>query len=409
MCSHKMLRHHSHSIRRQQGLVLVLVTAALLALAGMMALAIDVNHALLNKSRLQNGVDSAALAAAIVLDNGGTDADAQAMVTDTLNQLALSAGNDEIDFSGATVSVTFSNDPETFPDPGYSAADDNRFVRVAVTNYSLDDFFASIFGVTKSLSASAVAGPSSANTNVCNLVPVAVCAGEDSGTGDGYNTGEIYALKLADQTQSSMGSGNYQLLDFGSGADTVRDAMAGGFEGCVDTLETVKTKPGGTVGPVGQGLNTRFGVYGGGGVSAADYPPDIYVKEPDPPATMDDDGNIVYTAGWGYSDYEAGATACDADSSGENCRADGEHDRRIIPVPIVDCSTASGGTTEFSIVSLGCFFLLQQAPTSNAGDQVVFGEFIEDCTIKNGTSGNSSSDEGPYRIVLYKDPLGEGS
>ncbi len=128
-----------------------------------------------------------------------------------------------------------------------------------------------------------------------NVVPMAVCEG-DSGTGGstGYDTGELYALKIADQNQSDMGSGNYQLLDFGSGADTVRKALAGGYEGSVGVGDTVITKPGNTIGPVGQGLNTRFGAYSGGGLSASDFPSDIYVKEPDTKATLDNDGNIVY-------------------------------------------------------------------------------------------------------------------
>lgn len=402
------------SYRRQKGLVLVMVTVAMLALVGVAALAIDVSHAVLNKARLQNSVDAAALAAAIVMDSEGTNAEATTAANTTLTNLASATGNSEMDFSSSTVTVQYSNDPTIFPQTSGYDADLDTYVRVTVSAYSLDNFFAYLFGVDKQLVSSAVAGPSP-GIDVVNVVPMAVCEG-DSGTGGstGYDAGALYALKIADQNQSDMGSGNYQLLDFGSGADTVRQALAGGYEGSVGVGDTVLTKPGSTVGPVGQGLNTRFGNYSGGGLSATDYPSDIYVREPNQKATLDNNGDIKYndaSAGgqpFGYEEYEAELPDCSGDP---DCRMDsgGQHDRRILVVPIVDCSGASGGTSTFTVTALGCFFMLQQAPTSNSGKEAVFGEFISDCTASGGNPGQDSSSDGPYTIVLYKDPGGEES
>jgi hypothetical protein len=53
--------------------------------------------------------------------------------------------------------------------------------------------------------------------------------------------------------------------------------------------------------------------------------------------------------------------------------------------------------------------MLQKAPTSNSGKEAVFGEFISDCTASGGNPGQDSSSEGPYTIVLYKDPGGDES
>ncbi|MCZ4295489.1 pilus assembly protein TadG-related protein [Vibrio sinaloensis] len=399
---------------RQKGLVLVMVTVAMLALVGVAALSIDVSHAVLNKARLQNSVDAAALAAAIVMDSEGTNAQATTAANSTLNNVAAATGNSEMDFSNATVTVEYSNDPTIFPQSSGYNANLDTYVRVTVSAYSLDNFFAYLFGVDKQLVSSAVAGPSP-GIDVVNVVPMAVCEG-DSGTGGstGYDTGELYALKIADQNQSDMGSGNYQLLDFGSGADTVRKALAGGYEGSVGVGDTVITKPGNTIGPVGQGLNTRFGAYSGGGLSASDFPSDIYVKEPDTKATLDNDGNIVYNdesvegEPWGYEDYNDALPDCSGDP---DCKMDsgGQHDRRILVVPIVDCTGASGGTSSFTVTALGCFFMLQKAPTSNSGKEAVFGEFISDCTASGGNPGQDSSNDGPYTIVLYKDPGGDES
>ncbi|MGR5118538.1 pilus assembly protein TadG-related protein [Vibrio astriarenae] len=406
-------RQTFNTTRKEQGLVLVLVTASMIALLGIASLAVDVNHALMNKTRLQNGVDAAALAGAIVIDSGGTTAQATTAANTTLTNMANATGNAELDFSSASVSVTYSNDPQVFPDASFTATE-QTFVRVEVSGFALEDFFAGIFGITKDLDVSAVAGPSTSIDVLINVVPIAVCAGEDGGS-TGYNPGQVYALKIADQNQSDMGPGNYQLLDFGSGASTVRDALAGGYEGEIDLEEDVQTKPGGSVGPVGQGLNTRFGDYGGGGVNSSDFPPDYYVREPSNKATINNAGDITYedTSGaggnpWGYSDYLA-ALPCAQGTSDCTVGQGGQPNRRILPIPIVDCDGASGGTDSFSIEALGCFFMIQKAPTSNASKQAVFGEFIEDCTVSGGQPGDESDSEGPYRIVLHDDPLNEES
>ena len=63
--------------------------------------------------------------------------------------------------------------------------------------------------------------------------------------------------------------------------------MAGGGSVCRNVGENVQTKPGNTVGPASQGLNTRFGIYNGP-VSASDYPPDLVTTSSNPAITYDD-------------------------------------------------------------------------------------------------------------------------
>ncbi len=414
-----MNRRTSKTVRKQKGLTLVLVTAAMLSLIGVAAFSIDVNHAMLNKARLQNSLDAAALAAAIVIDNGGTTGEATTAANTTLTNMANATGNDEMDFSTATVAVQYSNDPEVFPDGSFSLSDDT-FVRVSVTGFELDNFFAHIFNASKNLDSSAVAGPSPSVGSTTNIVPLAVCEGEDGGT-NGYNPGEVYPIKVADHHSSDMGPGNYQLLDFGSGASTIRAALAGDPDpieqyqqtyGSIGVGSTVTTKPGNTVGPVGQGLNTRFGSYSGGDVSADDFPPDVYVREPATSPSIDDDGNVTYTdtsgengQPWGYSDYQKALPDCTGES---DCRisSGGQINRRTLVIPVVNCSGATGGSTSFPVTALACFFLLQQAPTSNGSKEPVYGEFVQDCSVLSGPPGQNSDSDGPYRIVLYKDPNG---
>lgn len=398
-------------VRKQKGLTLVLVTLAMVVLLGFSALAIDVNHALLNKTRLQNAVDTAALSAAVLLDSGNDENSVRSSIFEAISNVTAAEGNTELSVLEGAISITFSNDPLNFD--GTYNHDLESYVRVAVSDVPLSNYFLSFFGINKLVSASAVAGPSSSITHVCNVVPMAVCASTSSGSGDflGYNYGEVYALKMGSTGQSEMVEGNFQLLDFGSGANTIRTALAGGFEGCVDLNNDANTKPGGTVGPVGQGLNTRFGDYSSS-LTEADYPSDINVKEPGDLATIDSNGNVEYTDSWGYEDYKAESEGCVNGSGGGYCR-NGEVERRVLSVPMVNCATpddsSGGGVVNYPITSIGCFFLIQKAPTSNSGQQAVFGEFIEDCTIVNGSTGIIPSNEGAYKIQLYKDPLSEES
>lgn len=401
----------------QQGLVMVLVTVAMASLIGMAAFSIDVNHALMSKNRLQNGVDSAALAAAVFIDDGSDTGEATDAAVNALTSTANASGNGQMSFTAEQVLVQFSNNPESFPLPPATGAssvdtDEDTFVRVIVSNYGISTFLAQALDIySGSISASAVAGPSPSISS--NVVPMAVCQDESAVGSEGYDTGKLYALKLAEQNQDTMGSGNYQLLDFGSGADTVREALAGGYQGRVGVGDIVSTKPGNTIGPVGQGLNTRFGDYGGAGLTDAEYPPDVYIKEPPHTAQLDNDGNIVYEEQYSSPDdawdHEAYLSELETCSDASDCPANGEHGRRVLIVPIVDCSGADGGTNSFEVTALGCFFMLQKAPTSNSGKQAVFGEFLYDCSSTGGTPDQSSDSNGPYIIVLYKDPDGGSS
>ncbi|MGL0946429.1 pilus assembly protein TadG-related protein [Vibrio vulnificus] len=405
------MTRHSKGKRKQQGLVLVLVTVAMLSFVIMAALAIDVTHQVVNRTKLQNAVDAAALAAAMVADATHNTTTATSAAKTTLTSMHSASGNSELDIDSATFSIDYSNDPLTFPDSSFDDTGD-IYVRVSVDDLSLSEFFMQALGMSKEVSAAAVAGPSSSLEQVCNLVPMSVCA---SSGANGFNPGDLYMLKAASTGQTPMGPGNYQLLDFGSGASTIRKALAGDFQGCVSVGETVQTKPGNNVGPVGQGINTRFGVYSGGGLNDSDYPSDVYVKEPSTLATVDNSGNITYSdtsgsggSAWGYDDYLAALPDCTGDSA---CRlsSGGQYDRRVIKVPIVDCSASSGGTTSVTVTAIGCFFLLQQAPTNNSSKEGVFGEYLQDCSVTAGSGGTTPGNQGAYKIIMYKDPNGGGA
>ncbi|MDL5028392.1 pilus assembly protein TadG-related protein [Vibrio sp. TMPB1044] len=415
-----MLYRVSQSPKKQQGLVAVMITAALLVFLAVSALAVDINHMVVNKTRLQNAVDSAALAAATILDNSKDKDAVDAEVGTALNAMAASTGNQEIDFSTASIGIDYSNDPQDFTGSATFGANDDVYVRVRVDALEMDEFFIQLFGLEKVVSASAVAGPSS-GLAYNNVVPIGVCIGDGTSDNDvnedgyhdetgeeitnvfGYEVGTVHALKVGDSSLSEMGNGNYHLLDFGSGGNTIKEGLGGSYDQPVKIGEDITTKPGGTVGPTGDGLNTRFGDYGGG-LSASDYPSDYVTTEPTNEITIDaNTGEITFDDSYDYAQYKLDTNACIA-SGGSGCASNGVAWRRILPIPMVDCSGKSGGSTDFTVNKIGCFFLLQKAPTNNSGTPAVFGEFIHSCSVTGGSSSNQSTTEGAYRIVLYKDP-----
>jgi len=387
---------------KERGLVVVIVTIAMLVILGVTALAIDINHAYMNRTKLQNGVDAAALAAAVILDKNGTEAQAETAANAALTKMSGSDGNAELDMTTADISVTFNNSSDF--SGGACVIGGDCYVRVVANNLDLNSFFMQMFSDTKQVGATAVAGPS-AGGGTCNIVPMAVCAIEPSNedTG-GYSGDNVTALKLS-ANESEMGPGNFHLLDLDvEETDTstqkdnhIRRQLAGSYDGCVYPTQLVRTKPGSTVGPVGQGLNTRFGVYKGGTASESD----LFMTDTDTQEATNAEPNLPIND----LDY----------SHGQSVYAGKEHGytgngRREISVPIIDCSSPGSGSDEFPVVTIGCFFLLEKAPDNSGGHEAVHGEFIEDgCTVQNSRNNGASSTAGPYRIVLYKDPFNEDS
>ncbi|MGL4827664.1 MAG: pilus assembly protein TadG-related protein [Vibrio sp.] len=396
--------------RHQQGLVLILVTLAMVSLIIMAAIAIDVTHQVTNRTKLQNAVDAAALAAAMVADATHDTESATAAAKSTLTSMQNALGNRELDMDSASFGISYSNDPLHFPDGSFDATDD-IYVRISMDDLSLAVFFMQALGIAKQISAAAVAGPSSSINTISNVVPIGVCEGDNSNGIYGYDKGVIYVLKVGDSTLSNMGAGNFHLLDFGSGADTVRDALAGGYEGTVQIGSNIHTQTGVATGPVGQGANSRLGIYQGG-ISSHDYPSDYVTDLPNTQARLNSYGNVIYDYAHDltYAKYKAKTETCIADNRSGSCQAGGQPWRRVLPIPIMDCDGKSGGASSFSVLEIGCFFLLQPVPTNNAsGGQIVFGEFVDSCTVENGSIGNTPSDNGPYKIILYKDPNNGGA
>jgi Flp pilus assembly protein TadG len=406
---------------RQRGIVAVIVAIGLLAMLAMVGFALDSGHMVLNKSRLQNTVDAAALAAAKVLD--ATSSEAQA-TTAARSLFDLNAANHaELGrvMSGADITVQYSNTLNPFT-PGTVPA---NYVRVVANDFTMWTSFTSLVGFTDSrVAASAVAGPSApigmtAGNEACDLAPMLVCADMAAGAASdwGYSRDNVSVLKLAAGDSSDVGPGNFHLVRLGGpGANIVRQNLAGGYEQCLDPDENVETEPGVENGPVSQGLNTRFGQYQGG-MNQNTYPPDTVTTETNPQLVVAGDGSTVIFRGGGpvnsiddvsfsFDDYT------NRQASGQFDFANGVPLRRVLAVPFVDCSGFNPGQSTLPLVGLGCFFLLQPVqqggPGGGGNDSNVFGEYIGDCGA-GGTPGpvpdpDPEAGAGIYKIVLHNDP-----
>ncbi|MCF7481306.1 Tad domain-containing protein [Vibrio sp. J1-1] len=442
--------------RSQQGITLVLISVIMLILIGMGAFAIDLNHQVLNKARLQNAVDSAALASAVVADDA-EDASlvvelAETAAIDALKSFAESMGNQELaaeeEGMAGDISITFSNTKEKgsfLPADEFTPdSDGDIYVRVAVSDISLTQFLSRIFGVGKSVSASAVAGPSAPINRTCNISPIGMCATTtstdlawgyipaDNPNYDAENDKDadtVHVLKPPSHKESGIGAGNYNLLDFGQGKDTVNELLAGNSSTCITVGQSIWTEPGVGAGPVAKGLNTRFDgddpiVVEGeveGEVETIPINPDKYLEESnvtyenykteyEQAEIADNNGEDPGNTAFYYADYYNSLQSCEGMGGERACKPEyyeqsGEEGRRVLRVPIIDCdsTTKSGGKMEVKVLGLGCFFVTQRV---DIGNSIIFGQFLENCTVQNASTGIDPSTEkiGPYKIQLYKDP-----
>lgn len=397
----------------QRGVAMVLFTIAMVVLIGMSGFALDMGHAYWNKTRLQNALDAASLSGAKTIDQyPGDIARAEAAAKDTFIRTAQGAGNQELynTVSAGDIQVEFYSTLVPLA-ADFANPSSLRYVRVSVSQFDAATWFVHVLpGVADmvTVGGSALAGPSPTLGIICNVAPMMICGDltdttYDPESGDntlyGYTLGQEYALKISDNTQSEVGPGNFQLinLDNSKGGNDLRYNMAGSYEACLTNAQQVgiDTKTGQNVGPVFQGLNTRWGEYKG----PLNGQEELYPAD-----------QMNTCEGYTYTDYENNYTSGNAcigswDTAGSQ-RAPA---RRVVAVPVGDCSvTVNGTSSNVPMIGFACFFLTQRA--NQGGDQTVYGEFIGDeCNAKGVAGPDPVTGPGPYKIQLYQDPLSTDS
>lgn len=416
-----MDRHRRRTVRmkapprKQGGAIIILIAIGMLAILAMGGLALDGSHLLVNKSRLQNTVDAAALGAAKILDQTGDTARARTAALNLMGLNAAALGNRELGESysggGMNVTVEFSATLQPFS-PGTTPAE---YVRVRAQNFRMPAWLIQVIGRdNKVVGASAVAGPSPTILRACDVVPLVVCGTPPSQGGTppywGFTPGQPQVLKTAGGQSSPIGPGNFQLIRLGgSGAAVLRENLAGGYEGCIGN--TVETEPGNDVGPVVQGLNTRLNQYSGPmRGQQATYPPDVITRQTTPRLNYNDNtgqitqGGRVITSStqldFNYSDYQNRVRngSFDVQPAPNGL---GAFERRVMPIPIADCSGVNNGQSTLPVLGFGCYFLLQEAIQQGSNSNI-FGEFVAQCEAGGMPGPDPTNIPGPYIIQLYR-------
>ncbi|MEJ2605026.1 MAG: pilus assembly protein TadG-related protein [Gammaproteobacteria bacterium] len=301
---------------RQRGVVLPLVAVGMLAMLALAGLAMDASHALANKARMQNTADAAALAAAKTYDETADVVAGNAAALAIFGQNADGVGNHEMNvaFDGGEINIVIQWSQTLNP---FVSTGVGPYVRVIATGLDVDASLSAIVGISEiPVGATAVAGPSPSIDNACNIAPLVVCANDPDDTDlFGFEANQLEVLKSSSGGTEEIGPGNYQLIRLDCpGGDCVRENLAGSWDGCLADDDIVETEPGNTVGPSVQGLNTRFNDYGGAGMNPEDYPPDVIIKQPQPPLQYDEENDAVTQGGavvdettidYGWADYQA--------------------------------------------------------------------------------------------------------
>ncbi len=412
VCKTKVSSNRYGRRNRQFGVALPLVIIAMVAMLAIAGLAMDSSHAFVNKTRLQNMTDAAALAAAKVYDGIANTIPATAAANSLFGINTDGSGNFEIDgaYDAGDITVIVQWSPTLNP---FTPSGIGPYVRVIATGFNMATGLSAVIGITSmDIASSAVAGPSPTIDNtVCNIAPLVVCANDINADYYGFNQTDLMVLKPSPGDHADVGPGNFKLLRLECpGGACIRDAMAGDFDACATTDETVETEPGVTAGPTSQGFNTRFGVYNGP-ISPGDYPPDLVVHQASPPLDtyLDASDNDVITwgdqtvtnaseiGGYDYSDYLSRNA-----NPGQHDFPDGVKGRRVLTMPVADCTGDESGQSTLEVKGFACYFMLQQI--GGGQDKNIFGQFVDKCVASGAPGMDTGSGPGPYIIQLYKDP-----
>ncbi|MEZ5402809.1 MAG: Tad domain-containing protein [Bryobacteraceae bacterium] len=182
----------------RQGWVLLATAASIFVIAGMLGLVIDLGRAFVVKNESQAFTDSAAMAAALQLNNtsAGVDA-AKAAVAGSTNRWYFGTA------PFVSPVVEFSVDAEVWlPNPG---AIEVRYVRVTVPNNSVSVYFMTALGLPEVIpvAARSVAGIMPPTTYSQGVFPFAPFAHDPDGPNFGYSKGDELTLLWPSSVQSN--------------------------------------------------------------------------------------------------------------------------------------------------------------------------------------------------------------
>lgn len=417
----------NRSPNKEKGAVLIFTAFALVLLVAMAGLAIDISHAYVNKTRLQNLADALALSAAISLakqEKSGSITDVETFAEDyarnnTFPAFTGSSGNGEIasGISGAELAFTFSKfNPATGKDDlddldeesdwkSADAIDNAIFARVVVSPMSISTWFMNVLGIWlpgnfshMTVAATAVAG--SAPIVPCDVAPIMMCAevdaaGEviDDNCGDdtnpipgvtdsndcyGYELNALYCMKQQEGTWAndplcpqpptgSFGPGNFAFLDYDPpGLNPSLKYCAAGDPDCALNCKFPEDPITGL--PV---VSTKTGQNFGTASQGFNTRFNLYggglssdQYPPDLVIGSGTNGNLDKVQVIG-SETELSPEIYNNYKNAAPDTPSGEKNRRAIGIPFVDCREDMNGKENVKILGYGCFLMAREFGNSS--------------------------------------------
>ncbi|HVJ48566.1 pilus assembly protein TadG-related protein [Desulfitobacterium sp.] len=208
----------------ERGSIAVIFALAMVVLLGSCAIVVDIGLLYVQKAKLQNTVDSAALAGVQELPGDTSKA------TDVAKAYALQNGTENIT----------------------TRFEANNFKIIISAQKTVPTYFAKIWGINSEQISATARAMMLPPTSMSGAVPLSVQE-------QNFEYGALYTLKSGSSDQPGPYSGWFGALRLsGSGAKTYETDLAYGYQGTLSFGQIVDVEPGNMSGPTQKGIETRF-------------------------------------------------------------------------------------------------------------------------------------------------------
>lgn len=358
--------------RLQRGTVLVMTAVALVALLGFVGLVVDTGRMYVQKTEVQNAMDSCALAAARELTGADPNqlqrAESAGITVGNRNQVDFQKTAIALSASDITFSQTLNGSYQARSAIGSGDVLKMKYARCQWTKGGIGMYFLSVLNIgTQTVSASAVATQGGSQTSCA--IPVALC--KESLVGN-PPPGTWFSATFDNHGDPSNDpiSGSFRWVDFPDyqGGKGLKDALAGTGVCNLPATGTKVGKPGNNQG-ARQAWNTRFGIYQGG-YDVDTAPPDSTGFAYTPKSWSSQANaydNFVSTARAGNLTYQ-GDNATGLKTQGKVAKPADYKDkgvnRRVAIAPVVDCAEYDASHTP-AVDSWACILMLDPMQNGN--------------------------------------------
>jgi len=397
---------------KEGGAVAIIVAFALIAMVGIVGLALDLGKMYVARAELQNAADACALAAVHSL-NGATTrqldiAEAAGLTTGLRHKVQFQANtvnlrqNASIAFAEQIEGPWLLKNSLGSGDPSILRM---RHARCTIAESGIETWFIHILNAlpgvaigTQQVAASAVA--SLLNSQTTCAIPVAICA-EQLASGSQVGQWIRGVSSPSDETTSNF---RWIDLNLSSKNNSTRDIadMLSGNGACELPVNGMQVGTTGARLSLSNEWNTRFGIYQGGSYSAEENPPDLSgfaYTTVTWPADLNGSRQNAFQDFIGKrssnTPYQGDSLTGLVTGSGPGLKATLVNYgslRRVAPAPVVNCSEFQNGTHKASIQYWACIFMLHPINRGAGGGN------------GKGNSGNNGNGNGnaDYMYLEYR-------